>query len=231
MHRAGAFQYLWWLVSDASGIVAIVLISLSVLLGLALAARVLGRPALKRAAMRLHEHIALIALVAIAVHGLALLGDRWLNPGWKGIAIPFALSYKPQFTGLGIIAGYLAILLGPSFYVRRRLGARRWRKLHRATVLVWVLSVVHTLGAGSDGSRLWLRVVVLAPVVPLAYLLVVRSLTPARLSRAPPRGEKVERERRAVRTRADTRRRRFLVSRGRAVSGQVDAKRRTVTGR
>jgi methionine sulfoxide reductase heme-binding subunit len=184
MHGATALHYLWWLVSDASGVVAIVLISLSVVLGLAMAARAISRPALKRSAMRLHEHLALVALAAIALHGLALLGDQWLKPGWRGIAIPFELSYRPTFTGLGIIAGYLAVLLGPSFYLRRRLGARRWRKLHRATVLVWVLSVVHALGAGSDGAQPWLRAIVLAPAVPLAYLIVVRALS-SRAPRAP----------------------------------------------
>jgi methionine sulfoxide reductase heme-binding subunit len=180
MRGAQPLQYLWWLVSRASGIVAIVLISLSVVIGLAMAAKVLRRPNLKRAAARLHEHLALIALAAIAVHGLALLGDQWLKPGWRGITIPFALSYRPGFTGIGIIAGYLALLLGPSFYLRRRIGARRWRKLHRATVIVWLLSVVHALGAGSDGAKPWLRAVVLAPLAPIVFLLVVRALGPER---------------------------------------------------
>ena len=108
------------------------------------------------------------------MHGLALLGDQWLKPGWRGIAVPFALSYRPGFTGIGIIAGYLAALLAPTFYLRRRIGVRRWRALHRATVIVWLLSVVHALGAGSDASKLWLRAVVLAPVAPIVYLLVVR---------------------------------------------------------
>jgi sulfoxide reductase heme-binding subunit YedZ len=186
MRGAQPLQYLWWLVSRASGILAIVLISLSVVIGLAMAAKVLRRPNLKRAAARLHEHLALIALAAIAVHGLALLGDQWLKPGWRGITIPFALSYRPGFTGIGIIAGYLAVLLGPSFYVRRRIGARRWRKLHRATVIVWLLSAAHALGAGSDGARPWLRAVVLAPLAPIVFLLVVRTLgRPARLARGP----------------------------------------------
>jgi sulfoxide reductase heme-binding subunit YedZ len=176
MKHQEPIHLIWWLISRASGIVALVLISLSVLMGLAMAARVLGRPALKRAVARLHEHVALVALVAIAAHGLALLGDRWLKPGWRGIAVPFAMSYRPTFTGLGIIAGYLAVLLGPSFYLRKRIGARRWRKLHRFTVAVWALSVVHTLGSGSDRSALWLQGVVLVPVVPAVYLLVLRLL-------------------------------------------------------
>lgn len=176
MSRATPIHYLWWLVSRASGIVALVLISLSVVMGLAMATKVLRRPPVKRGVARLHEQVALVALVAIVLHGVSLLGDQWLKPGWRGIAVPFAISYRPSFTGLGIIAGYLAALLGPSFYLRKRIGARRWRKLHRATVAVWVLGVIHTLGAGSDGSQLWLQFIVLAPGVPIVYLLVLRLL-------------------------------------------------------
>lgn len=177
MSSAPRLTYVWWLVSNASGIVALVLVSLSVLLGLAMASRVLRSPAWRRTAISLHEHVALAALAAIAAHGLALLGDRWLKPGWTGITIPFALAYRPVATGLGIIAGYLAVVLGPSFYLRRRLGARRWRQAHRATVLVWALGVVHALGAGTDAGRPWLRIVALFPAVPAAYLLAIRALS------------------------------------------------------
>ena len=100
--RPDPLHYAWWLTSRASGVVALVLVSLAVLAGLAMAARVLPRPALKRAVARLHEHVALAALGAIAVHGLSLLGDSWLKPGVRGIAIPFAMSYRPAFTAQGL---------------------------------------------------------------------------------------------------------------------------------
>ncbi len=168
--------YLWWLVSRASGIVALGVITATVLLGLTMSAKLLRRPGLGRTLVSLHEHLALVGLGAIAVHGLALLGDPWLHPGIGGLTIPFTLAYKPLATGLGIVAGYLAALLGLSFYARRRIGVRLWRRLHRATILVWVLGAVHTLGAGSDAGTLWLRALVLAPAVPIAYLFVLRML-------------------------------------------------------
>jgi methionine sulfoxide reductase heme-binding subunit len=169
--------YLWWLISRASGIVALGLITTAVLLGLTMSTRLLRRPGIGRTLVRLHEHVAIVGLAAIAVHGLALLGDHWLRPGLAGVAIPFTMSYRPVFTGLGIIAGYLAALLGLSFYARRVIGVRRWRALHRATLLVWLLGVAHTLGAGSDAATQWLRAFVLLPAVPITYLTVLR-MTP-----------------------------------------------------
>ena len=115
----------------------------------------------------MHEQTALAGLVAIAVHGVTLLADPWLHPGVSGVLVPFAMGYRPLFTGLGIVAGYLAALLGLSFYARRRIGARLWRKLHRATVLVWALGVVHALGAGTRRGSPWLRGFMLATGVPI----------------------------------------------------------------
>ena len=52
----------------------------------------------------------------------------------------------------------------------------QWRKLHRASVIVWMLSVVHALGAGSDGAKPWRHAVTLVPMAPVVYLLVMWTL-------------------------------------------------------
>jgi methionine sulfoxide reductase heme-binding subunit len=179
-------DYGWWLASRASGIVALILIALSVAIGLAMAARVVRTPAQRRTLIAVHEHAALAALVAIAVHGITLLGDHWLDPGIAGITIPFVIDHEPAFTGLGIIGGYLAAILGLTFYVRRRIGTRRWRNLHRLTPVVYVLGVIHTLGSGSDAGTLWMTIVLIATGTPILYLGILRAL-PAPAPGAPAR--------------------------------------------
>ena len=110
-----------------------------------------------------HEQPAVAGLMSIAVHGVTLLGDTWLKASPIDLVAPFFMSYKPGFTGLGVLAGWLAALLGLSFYARRWIGAKRWRSLHRATLLVWLMAAVHTLGAGTDAGSAWLQAVVVAP--------------------------------------------------------------------
>ena len=124
--------------------------------------------------MKVHEQVALAALVAIAAHGVFLLGDGWLRPGLSGIAVPFTLAYRPVFTGLGITGGYIAAVLGLGYYARRRLGARRWRQLHRFEAAVYVLAVVHALGSGTDGASVWFTVLVTATAVPIVMLAALR---------------------------------------------------------
>ena len=157
----------WWLASRASGLVALVLVTISVGLGLAMAGKVMRRPGLSRKLLAIHEHTALAGIVAIAVHGITLLGDPWLHPGISGVTVPFTLGFRPLWTGLGVVGGYLAALLGLSFYARRRIGARLWRKAHRATVLVYLLGLVHAFGSGSDASAVWFRwwALVTTPVI------------------------------------------------------------------
>ena len=95
-------EYGWWLASRASGIVALALISLSVMLGLAMAGRVSRNPKLRRTMIAVHEQAALAGLIAIAVHAITLLGDRWLDPGVAGILVPFRMDHAPLYTGLSL---------------------------------------------------------------------------------------------------------------------------------
>ena len=171
-------EYGWWLAGRASGIVALVLIALSVAVGLAMAAKAFRKPGLPRILIAIHEHAALAALVAIAVHGITLLGDSWLNPGPVDIAVPFVMDHEPVFTGLGIIGGYLAAILGLTFYIRRRIGTRRWRNLHRLPPLVYVLGVTHALGSGSDAGTPWMTALLIVTGAPILYLGILRALPP-----------------------------------------------------
>ena len=84
----------------------------------------------------------------------------------------------------------MAALLGLSFYVRRKIGPRLWRKLHMGTLGVYVLALVHTLTAGTDAGTPWLRALLGATVAPILGLLVWRVLhrpaaQPARRATAP----------------------------------------------
>lgn len=175
----------WWIASRASGLLALALVTVSVALGLAMAGKVMRRPGLSRKLMAIHEHTAVAGLVAIAVHGITLLGDPWLNPGPSGIAVPFTMSFRPLWTGLGIVAGYLAALLGLSFYFRKRIGAKLWRKAHRATVIVYLLGLLHAFGSGSDASAPWFRWWALLTAPPIAGLFVYRLVSHRKPRRRP----------------------------------------------
>jgi sulfoxide reductase heme-binding subunit YedZ len=177
-------QQLFWLASRALGIVAIVLLAVSVGLGLAMSGRLVRRPGLPAKLKRLHEASTLVTLGLIVAHAGVLLGDGYLRPGVAGIALPFQLGYRPLWTGIGIIAGWLALILALSFYLRRWIGTRTWRWLHRWTIAVYVLALGHAVGAGTDGRSTWMLVVLGLLTAPIVFAFTYRML-PAR--RRPPR--------------------------------------------
>jgi methionine sulfoxide reductase heme-binding subunit len=169
-------QHVFWIASRSLGVVAFVLVAVSVGLGLAVAARSVKGAGPRARVKQLHEATALAGLLAIAGHGLALLGDSYLHPGIAGIAIPFEMSYRTLWTGFGIVAGYLAAALGLSFYARGRIGPSLWRRLHRWTLAVYVLGVIHAIGAGTDAGTAWMIAILVATAAPIALLAAVRLL-------------------------------------------------------
>jgi sulfoxide reductase heme-binding subunit YedZ len=169
----------WWLASRSAGLVALLLVTLSVAVGLLMAGRVMRRPGLGRVLSQSHEQLALSALVAMVIHAVTLLGDPFLRPGLSGITVPFTMSHRPLYTGMGILGAYLAALLGLSFYARRRIGPRLWRRVHKLTIAVYVLAVIHTIGAGSDAATPWLRTAMLVTGAPILFLFCARVIGPA----------------------------------------------------
>ena len=167
----------WWLASRSAGIVAYVLLSAAVVLGLAMALRL--APTTWRGALRLgHERIALLALGAIAAHGVLLLGDPWLRPAITQLVLPLSLDYRPFWTALGIVSFDLAAVLSLTYYARRRIGSRRWRTAHRFIPIAWALAALHVIGAGTDAGQLWLQAVLAATIAAIVSLLGWRVLRP-----------------------------------------------------
>ncbi len=163
-----------WFASRSLGIVAMLTLAISVALGLMMAGRLASRPGLMPKLRRVHEAMTLVTLGLIAGHGGLLLFDSYLHPGLAGLTIPFAMSYRPLFTGLGIIAGWGAVILGLSFYVRKRIGAKLWRKLHRLMIVVYLLALTHTVGAGSNGLSPWMLWMLSALTAPVVFAFVLR---------------------------------------------------------
>ncbi len=167
-------KYLFWITSRAAGTVALILASLTVGLGLAMATGLLKRGGPDR--RNIHEILSLSVMAAIAVHALSLLGDSYLHVSVLDVTVPFVFSYKTLATSIGIIAGRGMVFLGLSYYLRRKIGQRRWRSIHRFSALMWVFGLVHAFTEGSDSGQLWFIAMIVISAAPAAILLAVRLL-------------------------------------------------------
>lgn len=180
---------LFWIASRAFGTIAMILLGTSVAVGLAMSGRLLRRPGLNAKLRRFHEAAALVTIGLIATHAGLLLLDSYLKPGLAGITIPFVLGYRTAFTGIGIISGWLCVLFTASFYVRRRIGTKTWRKLHRFTIVAYFLALGHVLGAGTDAGSPWMLATLTGLTGPIAFAFSYRILSSG--PSQPARGERM----------------------------------------
>src|SRR5262249_31448300 len=153
-----------------AGTAALFLSSLAVGLGLTMALKLLkGKGPDLRVA---HEALSIATMVAIAIHAFSLLGDKFLKPSLADVTVPFVSSYKEPWMSVGIIAGWTLVILGLSYYARRRIGQDRWRKLHRLTSVAWLAGIVHAVGEGTDVGLSWFVVLIGVTALPAATLLL-----------------------------------------------------------
>lgn len=206
MLKGADFGHAPWYISRSSGLVAYVLLTLSVVLGLMLSARS-PRPLLPRAlAFDLHQFLSILTLTMIGVHAGILLFDTYLGFGPAEILVPFASGSQPLLTATGVIATWSLIGVTASFWVRRHIGQRTWRRLHYVSFASWLLALVHGFAQGTDTHIPFVSATYILSAAVVAGLLTYRigsrsgSRTPA--STPPPHAGPGSRESRRLASRA-----------------------------
>jgi sulfoxide reductase heme-binding subunit YedZ len=168
----------FWLLARATGLTAYALLTTSVLAGLVVKSRPLGRAIKAASATQVHRTLALLSLAAVSLHGLTLVLDRTVDIGVGALVVPGLAPYRPLWTATGVLAGELALLIYASFTLRRLIGVKNWRRLHYLTYLAFAGATAHGLMAGSDSGRPWAGALYLAAVGAVVAATVWRVLVP-----------------------------------------------------
>ncbi len=167
----------FWLLARASGMTAYVLVTLSVLAGLVLKSRPFTR--LRPATVtHVHRALALNAIGAIVVHGIALVLDSTVKVSPLALVVPGLIAYRPLATSIGVLTAELTLVVYASFSLRRRIGNRTWRALHWTTYGIFALGTVHGFAAGTDSAQPWAAVLYLGAVAAVVFATAWRALAP-----------------------------------------------------
>jgi len=143
-----------WYAMRAAGMTSYTLLWLSTTVGLLVSSRRFRKHT--RVAVTWHEFLSVVALLFAIWHGATIYLDTYLQAAWWQVWTPFTLAaYRPLAVGLGQVGFYLMVIVTLSFYVRHRIGGRRWRQLHYATLILYGLALTHAIAAGSDTA--WTR--------------------------------------------------------------------------
>jgi predicted ferric reductase len=145
-----------WYATRATGVVALVLMTATVVLGVAGTAR-FAAPGLPRVVSAgLHRNLSLLVVGFVSLHVLTTVADSFTNIGLSSAFIPFNSDYRRLWLGLGTIAFDLLLAVTLTSLLRDRLSLRAWRAVHWLAYACWPIALWHGLGTGTDAKLPWL---------------------------------------------------------------------------
>ena len=146
-----------WYAARAGGVVAYILLSSVVVLGLTMAGKKKLRVWPRFAVEDVHRFGGLLVGTFVTIHVLAIAVDAFLPFSLQSIVIPFISHYRPIWVGLGIIAAELLLALAIANHYRNKVVSYKfWRRTHYLNFVVWTAATLHLLGSGTDRSTWWL---------------------------------------------------------------------------
>jgi methionine sulfoxide reductase heme-binding subunit len=165
----------YWYLTRATGIVSLVLITLSVVLGVVNVRRV-RTPSVPRFVFdAVHRNASLLAMVFLLVHIITSVLDKFAPIRIVDAVVPFVSVYRPLWLGLGALSFDLLVAVTVTSLVRRRLGYQAWRAIHWLAYASWPVALLHTYGTGSDAKSGWLLAITGLCVAAVSVAAVSRS--------------------------------------------------------
>ena len=147
-----------WYATRGTGVVALLLLTATVVLGVAGTARFETARWPRVLTAGLHRHLSLLVVAFVVVHVVTTILDPFAPIGWTAAIIPFSASYRPLWLGLGTVAFDLLLAVLVTSLLRARLGYRAWRSVHWLAYASWPVALWHGLGTGTDTRLSWLVV-------------------------------------------------------------------------
>jgi sulfoxide reductase heme-binding subunit YedZ len=163
-----------WYLTRGTGTIALLLLTLSVVLGVANVRRVRTESMPRFVWDAVHRNASLLAVAFVVVHIVTSLLDGFAPISLLDTVIPFTSAYRPVWLGFGAVAFDLLIAVAVTSLVRRRLGYRVWRAVHWAAYASWPVALIHGLGTGSDTKSGWMLVVTAGCVIAVIVAVVAR---------------------------------------------------------
>ncbi|MCL4543725.1 MAG: ferric reductase-like transmembrane domain-containing protein [Chloroflexi bacterium] len=145
-----------WFIGRGSGIIAFVLLTLAVLLGITVSQHWASQRWPRILIDNLHRWTVLVFYVFLAVHTVTMFLDPFAHFTLRDVTVPFGSAYRPVWLGLGVLAGEVTVAIGASALIRNVTGYRLWHWLHLGLYPVFVLSLLHSIGTGTDTTEPWL---------------------------------------------------------------------------
>lgn len=145
---------LMWYTSRASGVVAVVLLTVAMVLGMVISVRRSPASKLPAVVMALHRWLALGMVVFLIVHIVTAIAETYVNIGPLAAVVPFISVYEPVWIGLGALAVDLLLAVLLTSWLGPRISQRTWKTVHWWAYVLWPLALVHAWQLGTADEPL-----------------------------------------------------------------------------
>jgi predicted ferric reductase len=144
-----------WYASRAAGLLALLLLTGTVVLGALTRGRASSQTWPRFAVAAVHRNLSLLTLAFVFVHVVTAVVDGYAGITWLDVVVPFVSVYHPFWLGLGAAAFDLLLALLVTSLLRTRISPTVWRAVHWAAYACWPVAVVHGLGIGQREVVSW----------------------------------------------------------------------------
>jgi hypothetical protein len=165
-----------WYVTRGTGVVALLLLTASVLLGIGVALRWRGRRWPRFAVADAHRNLTLLSIAFVALHVITTVADGFAPISLTAAVVPFASPYRPLWLAFGTISFDLLLALVATSLARGRVPPRVWRLLHWLAYVAWPVALLHAFGTGSDARFGWFALLGFSCLAAVALAVFVRLL-------------------------------------------------------
>jgi predicted ferric reductase len=148
----------FWYATRATGLMALVLLTLTMVLGITTTTRAKARNWPGFAQQEMHRRISILSVVFLGIHVLTSVMDTFVNISWVAIVIPFTSKYSAFWVGVGAIALDLMLAVFVTSLLRERMRPATWRAVHWLAYASWPVAMAHTFGMGTDAGEGWVVV-------------------------------------------------------------------------
>lgn len=166
-----------WEMIRASGLIAYVLLSVSMIVGIGVRVRALDWLMRRAWVLEGHQTFSVLALAFTAAHIGFTLFNRHAPFSFIDVLVPFSSGWRPVAMSLGIIGFYLIALLTFSSWLRPVIGQKTWRTIHYSGFAAWIMALGHSVFSGSDTGEAWVQWLYLTSAAAVILLIAFRVLT------------------------------------------------------
>jgi predicted ferric reductase len=163
-----------WYASRAAGVASYLCLWLAFVGGLLMSSAWLDGIVGRARLVALHQSASFAGVFLGLAHALVLIPDRFTHFGLADVLLPFASYYQTSLSAVGQLVLYLAVIVSLSFWFRAYLGAKTWKAIHWASVLIYAGALWHGLQLGTDSEAPWLMALYFATSTAVIVAAVVR---------------------------------------------------------